>query len=102
MVPLAVGYPANRPIATSSVSNNNTMLTGRTLNSFRRACVTIAPTCIRRYSDGRIDSAKRLQPGLTAVACESANEVGELVREVLDRIGDEWSALLIGVLQDEP
>jgi DNA-binding HxlR family transcriptional regulator len=35
-------------------------------------------------------------------ACESAGDVGRLVRDVLDRVGDKWSALIIGMLQDGP
>jgi len=35
-------------------------------------------------------------------SCESARDVGRLVRDVLDRVGDKWSALIIGMLQDGP
>lgn len=40
--------------------------------------------------------------GLPTGACDAPDQVGKMLRQVLDRIGDKWSVLIIGMLRDKP
>jgi DNA-binding HxlR family transcriptional regulator len=47
-------------------------------------------------------SGEQQPTGMPAGACDAPDQVGKMLRQVVDRIGDKWSVLIIGMLQDQP